>query len=90
MKNHGKSSLILSTRYGDDIYHIMKLTIDNLRRLINEVIKENLAEEKKKKKSTPKDQDHDGDKDFADVAYARMKAGGLSDEEALKKSRKFN
>ena len=31
---------------------------------------------------TELDQDGDGDKDFADVMMARMKASGMSDEEA--------
>lgn len=37
-----------------------------------------------------KDQDGDGDEDFADVQMARMKASGMSDEEAKKKTRKHN
>lgn len=36
------------------------------------------------------DQDGDGDNDFADVSIARMIAGGMSKEEAVKKSRKHN
>jgi hypothetical protein len=38
-----------------------------------------------------KDQDDDGDSgDFADVQMARMKASGMSDEEAKEKTRKHN
>ena len=37
-----------------------------------------------------KDQDGDGDEDFADVQMDRMKASGMSDEEAKKKTRKHN
>lgn len=37
-----------------------------------------------------KDQDGDGDSDFADVQMARMKASGMSDEEAKEKTRKHN
>ena len=37
-----------------------------------------------------KDQDGDGDSDFADVQMARMKASGMSEEEAMKNTRKHN
>ena len=37
-----------------------------------------------------KDQDDDGDSDFADAKIAQYMAGGMSKEEAIKKSRKFN
>lgn len=37
-----------------------------------------------------KDQDGDGDSDFADVQMARMKASGMSDKEAKEKTRKHN
>lgn len=49
--------------------------------------------EKKKaapKKKTEKDQDGDGDEDFRDVMMARMKASGMSKEEAKKKSEKHD
>lgn len=62
----------------------MKITLSELRRLIRETLKENLVEKK------DLDKDDDGDKDFADVMMSRMKKGGLSDKEALKKSRKFD
>ena len=39
---------------------------------------------------TEQDQDGDGDKDFADVMMARMKASGMSDEEAKEKTRKHD
>lgn len=42
------------------------------------------------KKSKKKDQDEDGDQDFADAKVAQYIAGGMSREEAIKKSRKFN
>ena len=74
---------MLSNSCGDDIYDIMKLTIHHLRSIIRSVIQESLEEKKR-------DRDDDGDEDFADVMMARMQAGGLSDEEALKKSRKFD
>jgi hypothetical protein len=37
-----------------------------------------------------KDQDEDGDSDFADAKIAQYMAGGMTREEAIKKSRKFN
>tara|TARA_R100000900_G_scaffold51035_1_gene40735 strand:+ start:131 stop:394 length:264 start_codon:yes stop_codon:yes gene_type:complete len=37
-----------------------------------------------------KDQDDDGDSDFADVQMARMKKSGMSDEQAKEKTRKHN
>lgn len=37
-----------------------------------------------------KDQDGDGDEDFADAKVAQYIAGGMTKEEAIKKSRKFN
>lgn len=51
-----------------------------------------LAEKKKTapKKKTEKDQDGDGDEDFRDVMMARMKASGMSKEEAKKKSEKHD
>ena len=36
------------------------------------------------------DRDGDGDKDFADVMMSRMKASGMSDDEAKEKSKKYN
>ena len=36
------------------------------------------------------DQDGDGDKDFADIMMARMKASGMSDEEAKAKVKNKN
>ena len=55
--------------------------------------KEKELSEKKKtapKKKTEKDQDGDGDEDFRDVMMARMKASGMSKEEAKKKSEKHD
>lgn len=46
------------------------------------------ASEKKSKKEL--DQDGDGDKDFRDVMMARMKASGMSKEEAKKKTEKHD
>jgi hypothetical protein len=40
--------------------------------------------------SKKKDQDEDGDKDFADAKVAQYIAGGMSKEEAIKKAKKFN
>ncbi len=37
-----------------------------------------------------KDQDGDGDNDFADAKVAQYIAGGMSKEEAIKKAKKFN
>jgi hypothetical protein len=42
------------------------------------------------KKKAKRDQDGDGDTDFADAKIAQYKAGGLSQEKAVKMSRKFN
>lgn len=57
----------------------MKITISKLRQIIRETIEE-----------VEGDKDGDGDADFADVMYSRMKAGGLSKDKALKKSRKHD
>ena len=62
----------------------MRIKISQLRAIIREAIEENLQEGKKL------DRDGDKDKDFADVMMARMVAGGLDDDKAYKKSRKFN
>lgn len=62
----------------------MRIKISQLRAIIREAIEENLQEGKKL------DRDGDKDKDFADVMMARMVAGGLDDDEAYEKSRKFN
>ena len=62
----------------------MRIKISQLRAIIREAIEENLQEGKKL------DRDGDKDKDFADVMMARMIAGGLADDEAYEKSRKFN
>lgn len=62
----------------------MRIKISQLRALIREAIEENFREGKKV------DRDGDKDKDFADVMMARMAAGGLDDDEAYEKSRKFN
>lgn len=62
----------------------MRIKISQLRAIIREAIEENLQEGKKL------DRDGDKDKDFADVMMARMIAGGLDDDEAYEKSRKFN
>jgi len=57
-----------------------------------EPAKKELTEKKKAapKKKTEKDQDGDGDEDFRDVMMARMKASGMSKEEAKKKSEKHD
>jgi hypothetical protein len=47
---------------------------------------ESFLNENKKKK----DNDEDGDTDFADAKIAQYIAGGMSKAEAIKKSRKFN
>lgn len=64
----------------------MKIRISELRNIIREVIEESLEE----KSHASNDRDDDGDEDFADVMMARMTAGGLGDEEAYRKSRKFD
>lgn len=51
---------------------------------------ESFLAESKKAKKTKADQDEDGDNDFADAKIAQYVAGGMSKEEAIKKSRKFN
>jgi len=48
-------------------------------------LKEELSRMLKKKMSEKKDQDKDGDNDFDDVKIARMKASGMSHEEAVAK-----
>jgi len=45
---------------------------------------------KKKKTKDELDQDEDGDNDFRDVMMARMKASGMSKEDAKKKSEKHD
>jgi hypothetical protein len=70
---------------------MVEMNIDDLRMIIRELVKESVrAQRNKKRSSTDHDRDGDKDSDFADVLMARMKAGGESDEEALKKSRKYN
>lgn len=61
----------------------MKLRLSDLRRIVKEVVEEELKER-------DNDRDDDGDKDFADVMMARMTAGGLSKDKAIKKSRKYD
>ena len=46
--------------------------------------------ESKFKEIQEQDKDGDGDKDFADVMMSRMKASGMSDDEAKEKSKKYN
>lgn len=46
--------------------------------------------ELKFKEIQEQDKDGDGDKDFADIMMSRMKASGMSDEEAKEKSKKYN
>ena len=46
--------------------------------------------ESKFKEIQEQDKDGDGDKDFADIMMSRMKASGMSDEEAKEKSKKYN
>src|SRR6056297_2864484 len=48
-------------------------------------LKEELSKMLKQKMSEKKDQDKDGDNDFDDVKIARMKASGMSHEEAVAK-----
>jgi hypothetical protein len=57
---------------------VLKITENKLRALIRRVILE------------AKDQDDDGDNDFADVMIARMIKGGKSKKDAIKLSRKHN
>jgi hypothetical protein len=45
---------------------------------------------KKTVKTQKKDQDGDSDSDFRDVMMARMKASGMSKEDAEKKTKKYN
>lgn len=61
----------------------MKISINNLRRIIRETIQE-FSE------VHDDDRDGDGDEDFADVMMARMQASGMDDEEAHRKSRKYD
>ena len=44
----------------------------------------------KKKSTKAKDQDADGDTDFADVKIAQYTAGGIDKSQAISMSRKFN
>ena len=46
--------------------------------------------ESKFKEIQEQDKHGDGDKDFADIMMSRMKASGMSDEEAKEKSKKYN
>ena len=46
--------------------------------------------ENKFKEIQEQDKDGDGDKDFADIMMSRMKASGMSDDEAKEKSKKYN
>jgi hypothetical protein len=64
----------------------MKITLNELRRIIREEIVTAVEEAESKKG----DKDGDRDEDFADVMYSRMRAGGLSKDQAFKKSRKHN
>ena len=52
---------------------------------VEQSLAEELSSMLKKKMSEKKDQDGDGDSDFADVQIARMMASGMSKEEAEKK-----
>lgn len=67
----------------------MKISVAELRSLIREIIEESVRGRRNKRKEK-NDKDGDGDSDFADVMMSRMKAGGESDKEALKKSRKYD
>jgi len=62
-------------------------TLTNLRSLIREFIFEAKKNKKRKKKY---DVDGDGDQDSADYKMKQYIAGGISKDDALKKSRKFN
>lgn len=53
--------------------------------------KKEMPPKKMVKKSTKKkDQDGDGDQDFADAKIAQYTAGGMDKGKAMKMSRKFN
>lgn len=65
----------------------MKLQLSELRKIIRSVIIESMQQELQEKDL---DKDDDGDQDFADVMMSRMKASGMSDKQALKKSRKHD
>lgn len=68
----------------------MKITLSELRQIIREEIVE-AAEHKDNKKDKKKhDMDDDGDEDAADYKMKQYIAGGMSKEDALKKSRKFD
>jgi len=68
----------------------MKITLSELRQIIREEIVE-AAEHKDNKKDKKKyDMDDDGDEDAADYKIRQYIAGGMSREEAIKKSRKFD
>ena len=62
-------------------------SLTELRALIREIIESELEDESADREL---DKDDDGDRDFADIMAARMMAGGLSKEKAIKKSRKYD
>lgn len=66
-----------------------------LDQILNKFAAKKKDEEKPSKKPVKKpakkgDQDGDGDTDFRDVMMARMKASGMSKEEAAEKSKKHD
>lgn len=61
----------------------MKISIRNLRRIIRETIEQEMEKD-------PDDRDKNKKKNFADVMMARMQASGMDDDEAFKKSRKYD
>ena len=76
---------------GTTMKDTFEMSIGELRKIIRELLEESVrARRSKKREALKNDRDDDGDTDFADVMMARMKAGGKSDDEALKKSRKYD
>lgn len=68
----------------------MKITLSELRQIIREEIVEVSKHEADKKAKKKYDMDDDGDEDAADYKMKQYIAGGMSKEDALKKSRKFD
>ena len=84
IKKRDKIAKSISTKGLEDRYDVDKEEAENIKFAIatKTAMKEAELEEQ--------DQDGDGDEDFADVMMARMKASGMSDEEAKKKTRKHD
>lgn len=70
--------------------NVVKMKLSELRQIIRETIEEIEHGHESDDMDEAKDQDGDGDNDFADVTMARYMAGGMSKKDALKKSRKFD